>query len=122
MIKPRLEQWAEVTTFDVPGVGDEPAVEPLDRRVLIDRALLERDSEPFEDLIRDVDAPLLFAKHEDCIGSTEEGFDDAVAAFPHARVVSAPDAPSVSPVFADALHDFCLELFRTGAHPTSQKR
>jgi hypothetical protein len=230
MIRPRLEEWAEVATFDVPGVGDEPAVEPLDRQAVIDRALLEldrrdwdsyvlvcdgsalptgvrvaharpdaveamalghartvnllegerptvnkevmeafaqlgesnfpdfirygltqvthgsigdelaarmlervpldvgravwemnlRDSEPYEDLIRDVDAPLLFAKHEGCIGSTEEGFEDAVAAFPQARVVSAPDAPSVSPAFGDALHDFCLELLRTGTHPASR--
>jgi hypothetical protein len=223
VIKPRLEEWAEVATFDVPGVGDEPAVEPLDRQAVIDRALIEldrrgwdsfvlvcdgsalpvgvrvaharaevvdamalgharlvnrmegdrptvnrevmeafaqlgesnyadfirygltqvthgsigdelaarmlervpldlgravwemnlRDPEPFEQLIRAVDAPLLFGKHEGCIGSTEEGFEDAVAAFPRARVVSAPDAPSVSIEFADALREFCLDLSRT---------
>jgi hypothetical protein len=81
-----------------------------------------RDSEPYEDLIRDVDVPLLFAKHEGCIGSTEEGFEDAVAAFPQARVVSAPDAPSVSPEFAEALHEFCLDLSRTGSGAAGQKR
>jgi hypothetical protein len=224
VIRPRLEEWAEVATFDVPGVGDESAVEPLDRQAVIDRALLEldrrgwdsyilvcdgsalptgvrvaharpeavvamalgharvvnrmegerptvnrevmeafaqlsesnytdfirhgltqvthgsigdelaarmlervpldvgravwemnlRDPEPFEHLIRELDVPLLFAKHEGCIGTTEEGFEDAVAAFPKARVVSAPDAPSVSNEFADALREFCLDLSRTG--------
>jgi hypothetical protein len=220
LIRPQLEEWAEVATFDVPGVGDEPAVEPLDRKAVIDRALLEldrrdwdsyflvcdgsalptgvrvaharpntveamalgharlanrlegerptvnkevmeafaqltesnfpdfirygltqvthgsigdelaarmlervpldvgravwemnlRDPEPFEHLIREVDVPLLLAKHEGCIGSTEEGFEDAVAAFPQARVVSAPEAPSVSTAFADALREFCLDI------------
>jgi hypothetical protein len=47
--------------------------------------------------------------------STEEGFEDAVAAFPRARVVSAPDAPSVSTEYADALREFCADLpSRTG--------
>jgi hypothetical protein len=230
MIRPRLEEWAEVATFDVPGVGDEPAVEPLDRRAIIDRALREldrrdwdsyilvcdgsalptgvrvaharrdaveamalgharvvnrvegdrptinkevmeafaqlgesnypdfirygltqvthgsigdelaarmlervpldvgrtvwemnlRDSEPYEDLIRDIDVPLLFAKHEGCIGSTEEGFEDAVAAFPRAQVVSAPEAPSVSMEFADDLREFCLELSRSRIRTAGQ--
>jgi hypothetical protein len=224
MVRPQLEEWAEVATFDVPGVGNEPAVEPLDRQAVINRALVEldrrawdsyilvcdgsalptgvriaharpkaveamalgharlvnstegqrptvnkevmeafaqlsesnypdfirygltqvthgsigdelaarmlervpldvgraiwemnlRDSEPFEHLIREVDVPLLFAKHDGCIGSTEEGFEDAVAAFPHARVVSAPEAPSVSMEFADALREFCADLSRRG--------
>jgi hypothetical protein len=43
VIRPRLEEWAEVATFDLPGVGDEPAVEPLDRQAVIDRALAELD-------------------------------------------------------------------------------
>jgi hypothetical protein len=217
MIRPRLEQWAEVASFDIPGVGVEPPAEPLDRQAIIDRALLELhrrewnsfilvadgsclptalrvasaraeaveamalgharlcnrmdgdrptvnkevmeafgqlaesnhpdfvrygltqvthgsvgdelaaqmlervpieigrsvwamnvfDSEPFEHLIRAIDVPLLFAKHEGCLGSTDEGFEDAVAAFPNACVVKVPEAPSVSPGFADALREFC---------------
>jgi hypothetical protein len=232
VIRPQLEEWAEVATFDVPGVGDEPPVEPLDRQAVIDRAFLEldrrawdsfvlvcdgsalptgvriaharrdsveamalgharvvnrvegdrptvnrevmeafaqlgesnfpdfirygltqvthgsvgdelaarmlervpldvgrtvwemnlRDSEPFEHLIREVDAPLLFAKHKGCLVATEEGFEDAIGAFPDARVVSAPDAPSVSPEFADALGEFCFELSRTGTHAASRER
>lgn len=225
VIRPQLEEWAEVATFDVPGVGVEPPVEPLERQAIIDRALrvldrrgwdsytlvcdgsalptgvrvaharreaveamalgharlanraegerptvnrevmeafaqlaesnykdfirygltqvthgsigdelaariLERvpidigravwqlnlrDPEPFEHLIREVDVPLLFAKHEGCLGSTEEGFEDAVAAFPHARTVSAPQAPSVSSDFARALREFCEEVSGTTA-------
>jgi hypothetical protein len=82
---------------------------------------LVRDSESFEHLIREVDAPLLFCKHEGCIGSTEEGFEDAVAAFPHARVVSAPEAPCVSMEFADALREFCGDLSRTEARTAGRE-
>jgi hypothetical protein len=220
VIRPQLEEWAEVATFDIPGVGDEPAVEPLDRQAIVDRALLgldrhgwdsfvlvcdgtalptglrmaharpaavramalgharlsnrmegerptmnrevteafrqladsnyrdfvrygltqlthgsigdelaermlERvpielgrevwsrnhlDSEPFEDLIREAGVPLLFAKHEGCLASTDEGFEDAVAAFPDARAIVVPQAPAVSSEFAAALREFCLAL------------
>jgi hypothetical protein len=220
VIRPRLEEWAEVATFDMPGVGDEPPADRLDRQALVDRALgeldrrgwdsyvwvcdgsalptgiaiakarpgaveamalgharlcnrmggehptynrevieafgqltesnykdfvrygltqvthgsvgddlaqrmLERvpietgravwtmnlyDTEPFEPTLRELDVPLLFAKHEGCLGATEEGFAEAVAAFPRARVVSSPNAPSVSDEFAAALREFCEEL------------
>jgi hypothetical protein len=220
VIKPQLEEWAEVASFDMPGVGTEPPAEPFDRQTTIDRSLLEldrrgwdsyvlvadaptlptavriahsrpesvqamalghaclvhrmdgerptvnrevmeafgqlaqndygnfvrygltqvtqgsigdelaarilervpvevgrtawemnlRDAEPFEHLIREVDVPLLFAKHEGCLGHTAEGFEEAIAAFPSARVVSVPEAPSVSGEFAEALREFCDRL------------
>ena len=219
-IKPQLEEWAEVASFDLPGVGAEPSVDRLDRQTIIARSLLEldrrgwdsyvlvadapslptavriahsrpeavramalghaclvhsmdgdrptvnrevmeafaqlaqkdygnfvrygltqvtqgsignelaarilervpvdvgravwemnlRDPEPFEHLIREVDVPLLFAKHEGCLGHTAEGFEDAVAAFPSARAVSVSDAPSVSSEFAEALREFCADI------------
>jgi hypothetical protein len=99
-------------------IGDELAARMLERVPLdVGRAVWEmnlRDPEPFEHLIREVDAPLLFARHEGCLGATEEGFEDAVAAFPRARVVAVPDAPSVSNELADALREFCLNVSRTG--------
>jgi hypothetical protein len=226
VIKPQLEEWAEVASFDVPGVGEEPAVDSLDRQVIIARALVEvdrrgwdtyvvvcdgsalptgvrvaharadaveamalgharlvnrmegerptvnrevmeafgqlaesnyadfvrygltqithgsigdelaermlqrvpvdmgravwemnvRDAEPFEHLIRELDVPLLFAQHEGCLGETEEGFEDAVRAFPDAHAVSVPEAPSVSNGFAEALREFCLSPSRTETH------
>jgi hypothetical protein len=214
---PQLEEWAEVATFDIPGVGEEPAVGRLDRAAVIDRALAEvdrrgwdsyvvvcdgtalptgvrvaharqaaveamaighaklvhrldgrhptmnpgvleafgklsetnyadfirygltqlthgsigdelaaqmlqrvpielgravwnmnlRDSEPFGHLISELGVPLLLAKHEGCLASTEEGFEEAVAAFPDALSISVQDAPSVSGEFASALRSFC---------------
>jgi hypothetical protein len=47
-----------------------------------------------------LDCPLPFVKHEGCLMSTEEGWEDAVAAV--------PDAPPVSHEFAEVLRRFCL--------------
>jgi hypothetical protein len=41
LIKPQLEEWAEVAWFDAPGVGAEPRPATLDRDAIIRRALAE---------------------------------------------------------------------------------
>jgi pimeloyl-ACP methyl ester carboxylesterase len=64
----------------------------------------------FEPLLRGLDRPLLFAKHEGCLAWTDEGFQDAVAAFPEATTTSTDQKPSVSPEFAEALREFCAGL------------
>ena len=51
----------------------------------------------------------MLAKHDGCLGSTDEGFDDVVAAFPEAKTVICPDACFASPAFAEALRVFCEE-------------
>jgi hypothetical protein len=61
-------------------------------------------------LLTRLDCPLLFAKHEGCLMSTEEGFDDAAAAFPQARTVSTIEAPLSSEKFADAVRAFCEDV------------
>jgi hypothetical protein len=219
LIKPQLEEWAEVASFDAPGVGAEPRAKRLDRDAIVNRGLVELERrgwdacfiagdswgnatavrvagswdgkvvgmalgharlsdrtdgerppvnrvvwdamgqllqndyggfirygltqltqgsigdelakrmleripmdvahaafetmlsghEPIEGPLRELDTRLLFAKHEGCLNATEEGFADAAAAFPQARTVSVPEAPTVSTEFADALRSFCLE-------------
>lgn len=46
-IAPQLSEWAEVATFDAPGVGDEPMpggdLTQLDRGLVVERALKELD-------------------------------------------------------------------------------
>ena len=71
--------------------------------------------EPFDPVLRQLDVPLLFAKHEGCLGETEEGFQDAVAAFPNAQTVAVPEAPSVSLEFAVALRSFAEGLGDAGS-------
>jgi hypothetical protein len=226
VIRPTLEEWAEVATFDVPGVGEEPPADELNRQAIVDRALLELDrrgwssyvlvadgsslptavrvaharpglveamalgharlcnrlggerptmnrevmeafaqlaetnyadfirygltqmthgsigdelaarmlervpietgrtvwlmnvfdSEPFGHLIREIDVPLLLAQHQGCLAATEEGFEEALAAFPGARTISVPEAPGVSAEFAAALRELCDELGGRGSH------
>jgi hypothetical protein len=55
-----------------------------------------------------LDCPMLLVKHEGCLMSTDEGFEDAVAALPDAETAAVPDAPPVSADFAEALRAFCL--------------
>ena len=68
---------------------------------------ITRDDADIGAMLERLDRPLLFANHVGCLGSTQEGFDDAAAAFPHARVVRVHDAPLSSVDFADALPEFC---------------
>jgi hypothetical protein len=75
--------------------------------------LITRDDVPIRELLDGFDFPLLFAKHEGCLMSTEEGFEDAAAAFPSAHTLNVPEAPMVSEEFAASLRSFCLEVAAT---------
>jgi len=68
---------------------------------------LGREPEPIGDQLATLDLPLLLAKHEGCLGSTDEGFEDIVAAFPRAETVICHETCSSSPAFADAIRRFC---------------
>jgi pimeloyl-ACP methyl ester carboxylesterase len=68
---------------------------------------ITRDDADIGSMLARLDCPLLFANHVGCVGSTQEGFDDAAAAFPRARVVRVEDAPLSSVEFAEALRQFC---------------
>ena len=48
MIKPELEAWAEVATFDAPGVGEEPRASSLDADAIIERGLDELDDRSWD--------------------------------------------------------------------------
>ena len=45
-----------------------------------------------------------------CLMFTEEGFEDAVAALPHARVYRGNEKPSTSAEFVRVLREFCASL------------
>ena len=57
-----------------------------------------------------LDVPMLFAEHKDCMMFTHEGFEEAAAAFPQARVMRTTQKPSASPEFAAALRELCESL------------
>lgn len=72
--------------------------------------MITRDDVDLGELLGKVDCPLLFAKHDGCLASTDEGFDDAAAAFPDAVTVVTTAAPLASNEFADALRRFCSSV------------
>jgi pimeloyl-ACP methyl ester carboxylesterase len=71
---------------------------------------LGQEPEPIGDDLGAIDAPLLLAKHEGCLGSTDEGFEDIVAAYPNAETVICPEMCASSPAFAEALEGFCSRV------------
>lgn len=71
---------------------------------------LGSEREPIGEWLADLDCPILLAQHEGCISFTEEGFEDAVTAFPGARTLRVPESPAGSEAFASALRAFCEEV------------
>ena len=63
--------------------------------------------ESIGDLLAELEVPLLLSKHEGCLVFTDEGYEDAVRAFPEARRTSVSRSSSASDEFAAALRDFC---------------
>ena len=66
--------------------------------------------EPLEQMLRELDKPLLLGKHEECIVHNPEGFEDAAAAFPGAETVVCKRGPSSDPAFVEALQGFCQSV------------
>jgi len=97
------------------GVSEELAEQMLERfpDMELVSAMVEalgNEPEPVGDDLAALDVPLLLAKHDGCLGRTDEGFEDIVAAFPDARTVICPETCTSSPAFADALRGFCGEI------------
>jgi pimeloyl-ACP methyl ester carboxylesterase len=100
-------------------VDDETAKQMVERfpdSEFIGRAweALEAEHEPIGDMLRKVGCRLLLAQHQECISFREEGFEDAVDAFPDARVARIPGAPATREEFASAVRDFCEEVAAAG--------
>ncbi len=93
----------------------------------IDRVPQELGESYFESLLGEADfdverrlqelrLPLLFVKHDGCLMWTDEGFDDAVAAFTRAATARLRVKPSASEEFSGILRAFCeREVSRTAA-------
>ena len=65
-----------------------------------------QEPEPIGDDLAELGLPLLLAKHDGCLASTDEGFADIVAAFPDAETVICPEMCASSPTFAVAIRAF----------------
>jgi pimeloyl-ACP methyl ester carboxylesterase len=97
------------------GVDEETAQQMIERFPDMDLVsgmieALMKEPEPIGKELAELELPLLLAKHEGCLASTDEGFEDIAAAFPDERTVICPEACTSSPVFAAALQEFCETL------------
>ena len=101
-----------ITQFTQGGFDEEMAGRMVERFPATDVASrvwemhVER-TEPIGELLRELDKPLLLAKHEGCLVFTAEGYEDIVAAFPGAQTVTVPRPSAASEEFAEALRTFC---------------
>jgi pimeloyl-ACP methyl ester carboxylesterase len=101
-----------ITQFTQGGFDDEMSAEIVRRFPATTIASHVWDAhvarpEPVGDLLRQVDTPLLLAKHEGCLVFTAEGYEDLIAAFPEADTVAVSRASAASEEFAGALRRFC---------------
>jgi hypothetical protein len=97
------------------GVDEETAQQMMNRFPDLElvAAMVEalgQEPEPIGDQLAALDLPLLLAKHEGCLGRTDEGFDDIVAAFPDAQTVICPETCTSSPTLTHALRKFAAGL------------
>jgi hypothetical protein len=95
------------------GFGDDLIEEYL-QRVPISLEVPFWETRAFEgerigDRLAQLDVPMLLARHRGCLLFTDEGFQDAVAEFPHARAITCAEKPGTSPEFAEALREFCTQ-------------
>jgi hypothetical protein len=98
---------AQVTRGGIDEERAERIIERLPSEFMVDGWTALTADVSFEEELRELDRPLLLAKHEGCLMSTDEGFEDAVAALPGAETASFDDPPGSSPAFADELRRFC---------------
>jgi pimeloyl-ACP methyl ester carboxylesterase len=50
-IRPQLEEWAEVASFDAPGIGDEPAADSFGAGAIVERGLAELDARGWDRVV-----------------------------------------------------------------------
>lgn len=97
---------------DIAGGYGEDLVERYLKRVPVELELPFWETRTFEgerigERLAQVKAPMLLARHRGCLLFTNEGFEEAVAAFPQARAITCAEKPSTSAEFAQALREFC---------------
>ena len=110
--------FVHALTQGTQGAYDETFIQEYMRRVPPDLAatyvevlFLGTETEQLEPHLRALDVPLLFVEHAGCVMWNQEGFEDAVAAFPEAQTASVDVKPSCNPEFAEILRDFAEPLF-----------
>jgi hypothetical protein len=90
VIRPLLEEWAEVASYDAPGVGDEPPVEDPGSEATARRGLEEADRRGWDSFIVVADEFGVAAASHLAVAAGERVLGIALG---HARVSNAVDGP-----------------------------
>src|SRR5262245_3908929 len=78
------------------------------------------DTEQLEPTLRSLSVPMLMVEHRDCLAWTPEGYEAAVASFPHASTASFKTKPSCDPEFVQVLREFCEGLAEPEGAPAAE--
>jgi len=105
--------WRAVTQLTQGGMPDAwverwAASVPEERARAVFFGIAETEP-PACELLADFDGQLVLAQHVDCVLWTAEGFEDAVATLPHARVVRCKEIPVFDAAFGEALRELTAE-------------
>jgi len=116
LMRTDFRTWGRALTQTTAGAYDDAAIDAFLDATSHDEVLemFERinalDGRSFEPELRAAGVPMLLGHHTECLLWTDEGFRDAVEAFPDARRVRTREKCSTSPDFARALREFCESL------------
>jgi hypothetical protein len=107
LIKPTLEEWAEVASYDAPGVGDEPSVEEFGSEAVAQRGLEEVARRGWESFFVVADEFGVAAASKVAVEAT-----DAVdgMALGHARLSNSLDGER--PAVNAQVHEACVSLMQ----------
>jgi pimeloyl-ACP methyl ester carboxylesterase len=108
VIKPALDEWAEVATYDTPGVGDEPPVDDLSVEAIARRGIEEADRRGWDRFVVVGDEwGVVTASHL----ASQAGERVIGLALGHARLSNSPDEPR--PAINREVLDAIRNLIRT---------
>jgi pimeloyl-ACP methyl ester carboxylesterase len=111
-----FRSYVRALTQITQGAYDDELADKYMERLSPDVVLGYQEAQPeseageLERELRGLDVPILLAEHRGCILFTREGYQDAVAALPHAETASCELKPSASPEFAADLREFCARI------------
>jgi pimeloyl-ACP methyl ester carboxylesterase len=117
-IRPLLEEWAEVASFDAPGIGDEPGTE-FSAEAIVDRGLAELDAQGWDsyvlvgDEIGAVQAVRLAARRAD-------GIEAIALGHPGASLRIDGDRPPLNPDVVQAVVQLARTDYRSYVRALSQ--